>query len=56
MRLSRYVRSHVYEQMGQKAKAKKDLERIYAEDPHFLDVGALLGLERSEPVPARPDV
>jgi Flp pilus assembly protein TadD len=56
MRLSRYVRAHVYEQMGQKAKAKRDLERIYAEDPQFLDVEALLGLTTTERVPARPDV
>jgi tetratricopeptide (TPR) repeat protein len=56
LRVSRYVRAHVYEEMGQRARAKKDLERIYAEDPHFLDVATRLGLERNEPAPARPDV
>jgi tetratricopeptide (TPR) repeat protein len=55
LRQGRYVRAAVYERAGRKALAKKDLERIYAEDPGFLDVAARLGV--SVPLaPARPDV
>jgi tetratricopeptide (TPR) repeat protein len=55
LRLSRYVRAHVYEQMGRNALARKDLERIYAEDPHFLDVGERLGMAATREAPPRPD-
>jgi tetratricopeptide (TPR) repeat protein len=50
LRLARYVRASVYERMGRKAQARKDLERIYAEDPSFGDVGKRLGVESSHEV------
>ena len=34
----RYERALTYEALGQKAKARKDFERIYAEDPSYQDV------------------
>jgi len=40
----RYERALVYEALGQKTRAKKDLEKIYSEAPDFEDVAALLGL------------
>jgi tetratricopeptide (TPR) repeat protein len=50
LRLARYVRASVYERMGRKAQARKDLERIYAEDPSLGDVGKRLGVESSHEV------
>jgi tetratricopeptide (TPR) repeat protein len=50
LRLARYVRASVYERMGRKAQARKDLERIFAEDPSFGDVGKRLGAESSHEV------
>lgn len=41
---ARYVRADCYEKQGKKAMARKDLERIYAIDPDFRDVGERLGL------------
>ncbi len=40
----RYERALVYEALGQKTHARKDLEKIYAEVPDYEDVAALLGL------------
>jgi tetratricopeptide (TPR) repeat protein len=42
---ARYVRALAYEATGKKALARKDLERIYAEDSGFLDVEQRLGLK-----------
>ena len=44
-----------YEAMGKKAMARKDLERIYGEDPRFLDVAARLGIHPGPSLPAPPD-
>jgi tetratricopeptide (TPR) repeat protein len=44
LREARYLRALIYERIGRKAASKKDLERIYAEDPHFNDVAARLGM------------
>ena len=38
----RYDRALAYEQAGQKAKAKADLERLYAREPNYRDVRARL--------------
>jgi tetratricopeptide (TPR) repeat protein len=54
LRLNRYARAGVYEKMGQKSLARKDLERIYAEDPRYLDVADRLDA-RDTPVPNAPD-
>lgn len=40
----RYERALAYDQSGQAARAKTEFERIYAEDSHFEDVAARLGL------------
>jgi hypothetical protein len=44
------------DKVGKKVQSKRDLERIYAEDPHFLDVEARLGLRGDERPPPRPDI
>jgi tetratricopeptide (TPR) repeat protein len=38
MKVIRYDRALAYEAAGQRGRAKQDLERIYASDPHYLDV------------------
>jgi lipoprotein NlpI len=40
----RYERAVLYDQVGAKAQARRELERVYAEDPAFEDVQDLLGL------------
>ena len=40
----RYDRALAYEQVGQPAKGRADLERIYAADPTYEDVAARLGV------------
>jgi tetratricopeptide (TPR) repeat protein len=40
----RYERALAYEQLGQKAKARSDLERVFAENSKYEDVSARLGL------------
>ena len=44
LREIRYQRALVYERLGKKAQARRELERIYAEDPAFEDVARRLGL------------
>ena len=41
----RYERALVYDELGQQARARKDLETLYAEDPGYEDVAARLGLK-----------
>ncbi|MFO8127381.1 hypothetical protein, partial [Yoonia sp.] len=40
----RYDRAVLYEQVGRKAQARREFERLYAEDPGFEDVRARLNL------------
>jgi len=40
----RYERALVYEALGQKTRARKDLEKIYSETPDYEDVAKRLGL------------
>lgn len=40
----RYERAVLYDQVGRKAQARRELERVYAEDPGFEDVRERLGL------------
>jgi hypothetical protein len=40
----RYERALLYEQAGQASRAKKDLEKLYAEEPGYADVRERLGL------------
>lgn len=44
LRQLRYERSVLYDQVGRKAQARRELERVYAEDPGFEDVRERLGL------------
>ena len=40
----RYERALAYEALGEQRRARRDLERLYAEDPGYGDVAARLGL------------
>ncbi|MFW5835279.1 MAG: DUF4236 domain-containing protein, partial [Pseudomonadota bacterium] len=40
----RYERACVYEDLGRKARARGEFEKLYAEDPSFEDVAERLGL------------
>ncbi|MBE3551231.1 MAG: hypothetical protein BLITH_0745 [Brockia lithotrophica] len=44
MKALRYERALLYEDMGNPRQARKELEKIYAEDPAYADVAARLGL------------
>jgi predicted Zn-dependent protease len=44
LRALRYERALVYEELGQRQRARRELEELYAEDPDFEDVAARLGL------------
>jgi tetratricopeptide (TPR) repeat protein len=44
LRQLRYERAVLYDQVGRKAQARRELERIYAEDPAFAEVRQRLGL------------
>jgi tetratricopeptide (TPR) repeat protein len=44
LRQLRYERAVLYDQVGRKAQARRELERVYAEDPGFEDVRERLGL------------
>ena len=48
---ARYLRATAYQQQGQHARARKELEQLYALDPAYRDVAALLGLAPN-PAPA----
>jgi len=41
----RYERALVYDALGHRARARTDLERIYAEDPGYADVATRLGAD-----------
>ena len=51
LREIRYQRALVYERLGKRAQARRELERVYAEDPGFEDVAQRLGVH-----PAGSDV
>jgi tetratricopeptide (TPR) repeat protein len=44
LRSIRYERACVYEDLGRKSRARREFEKIYAEDPGFEDVAERLGL------------
>lgn len=44
LKQARYERALVYEAMGSEAKARAELEKLYAADPHFGDVAERLGM------------
>jgi tetratricopeptide (TPR) repeat protein len=53
LRLAHYVRGRAYEGAGKKAQAKKEYERVFAEDAGFGDVRERLGVDVL--APAQPD-
>ena len=38
------LKNTVYENLGQRQRARSELEKLYAEDPDYEDVAARLGL------------
>ena len=44
LREIRYQRALVYERLGKRTRARRELERVYAEDPGFEDVEQRLGV------------
>ncbi|MBC7358367.1 MAG: DUF4236 domain-containing protein [Desulfacinum sp.] len=44
LRALRYERALVYEDLGQRRRARSELEKLYADDPDYEDVAARLGL------------
>lgn len=44
LREIRYQRALVYERLGKRAQARRELERVYAEEPGFMDVAERLGV------------
>ena len=44
LRALRYERALVYENLGQRRRARSELEKLYAEAPDYEDVAARLGL------------
>ncbi len=46
LRALRYERALVYEDLGQRRRARSELEKLYAEEPDYEDVAAHLGMER----------
>jgi len=44
LRALRYERALVYEDLGQRRRARSELEKLYAEDPDYEDVAARVGL------------
>jgi tetratricopeptide (TPR) repeat protein len=59
LRFARYVRGRAYERAGKASMARKEYEKVYAEDASFSDVAERLGLERPRATvsatPPRPD-
>jgi tetratricopeptide (TPR) repeat protein len=56
LRFARYIRAGSYEQLGRRAQARKEPERIYAEDARYADVAQRLGVSPpKESSPPRPD-
>ena len=47
LREARYARGCLYLEMGKKAQGRKELEKVYAEDPKFRDVAGRLSAEPS---------
>lgn len=54
LRAARYSRGVLYEETRKRAQARKDFERVYAEDSRFLDVAERLGLEDPQAEAALP--
>ena len=44
IRALRYERALIYDELGQHKRARKEFEKLYAEDPDYEDVASRLGL------------
>lgn len=55
LRYARYTRGRTYERAGKAAMARKEYEKVYAEDAGYADVAEKLGQTRSPITPPRPD-
>lgn len=53
LKFARYLRGRAYEGAGKAGMAKREFERVYAQDASFADVAEKLGV--SADVPSRPD-
>jgi Tfp pilus assembly protein PilF len=42
LKAARYSRGLLYMQLGKRSQGRKDLERVYADDPQYRDVAELL--------------
>lgn len=58
LRFARYLRGRAYETMGKAAMARKEYEKVYAEDSTYQDVSERLGrgTSPSTSAPPRPDI
>jgi tetratricopeptide (TPR) repeat protein len=59
LRFARYIRGRAYEKAGKASMARKEYEKVYAEDANYSDVAERLGRAVGASVPAappRPDV
>ena len=45
LRALRYERAQVYEELGQRKRARSELEKLYAESPDYEDVAVRLGIQ-----------
>lgn len=59
LHFARYIRGRAYENAGKASMARKEFEKVFAEDAGFADIAQRLGLESSSvsvlPLPPPPD-
>jgi hypothetical protein len=51
LRFARYIRGRAYENAGKAAMARKEFEKVYAEDAGFADVAERLGMPKPIALP-----
>ena len=54
LRFARYIRGRAYENAGKAAMARKEFEKVYAEDAGFADVAERLGMPKPIALPPPP--
>jgi tetratricopeptide (TPR) repeat protein len=54
LRFARYIRGRAYENSGKAAMARKEFEKVYAEDAGFADVAERLGVPKPIALPPPP--
>jgi tetratricopeptide (TPR) repeat protein len=55
LRFARYIRGRAYENAGKAALARKEFEKVYAEDAGFGDVAERLGMPKPMALPPPPE-